>query len=407
MVGSELLRDGRSETNGPRIGEALAREGFEPVRRLVVGDDRAAIAAAIRESLASAELVVVSGGLGPTFDDLTREGVADALGLALRRDPGLESALAGMYRRRGVRMPEGVERMADILEGAEVLPNRVGSAPGQFLAGPPALALVPGVPSEMESMLESEVLPRARSMKPGPAPERRLFKIAGLWESQVEERIAPVIGRRDRVDATILAAPGEVTLILRAPPERRESLEAAAGELRGLLGDAVYSEADEGIEAAVGRLLQKARLTLSTAESCTGGLLGGTITSVPGSSSYYVGGLVAYADRVKEGSLGVPAATIRRFGAVSAETALAMARGARDALGTDLSVSVTGIAGPAGGSSEKPVGLVYIGLAAPWGEAAHETRLPGDRSGIRLRAVRTALNLLRLDLLRSAPGDGS
>jgi nicotinamide-nucleotide amidase len=407
VVGSELLRDGRSETNGPRIGDALAREGFEPVLRLVVGDDRAAISAAIRGALSAADLVVVSGGLGPTFDDLTREGVADALGLALRRDPGLESALRERYRRRGVRMPEAVGRMAEILEGAEVLPNSVGSAPGQLLAGPPAVALVPGVPSEMEAMLESEILPRARRMEPGPAPERRLFKIAGLWESQVEDKIAPVIDRRDRLDATILAAPGDVTLILRAPPERRDALEGAAGELRRLLGDAVYSEADEGIEAAVGRLLNEARLTLSTAESCTGGLLGGAITSVPGSSSYYVGGFVAYADPVKENALGVPDATIRRFGAVSAETALAMARGVRGRLGSDLSISLTGIAGPAGGRPDKPVGLVYVGLAAPWGEAAHETRLPGDRRGIRLRAVRAALNILRLGLLRRASGGGS
>jgi nicotinamide-nucleotide amidase len=297
--------------------------------------------------------------------------------------------------------------MAEILEGAEVLPNSVGSAPGQFLAGPPAMALVPGVPSEMEAMLEAEILPRARRMRPGPAPESRIFKIAGLWESQVEDRIAPVIERQERLGATILAAPGEVTLILRAPPGRRDALEEAAGELRRLLGETIYSETEEGIEVAVGRLLHEARLTLSTAESCTGGLLGGAITSVPGSSSYYVGGLVAYADRIKECALGVSDATIRRFGAVSAETALAMARGARDRLGSDLSISVTGIAGPEGGRADKPIGLVCFGLAAPWGEAAHERRLPGGRGGVRLRAVRAALNLLRLDLLRRASGGGS
>lgn len=404
IVGTEILEDGRRDTNGPFIEEALAREGIRTILRLVVGDDREAIAAAILTAASRAPIVVVSGGLGPTFDDLTREGAAGALGLAVERRAEIEDSLRNRFRRRGLTPPESVYRMADLLAGAEVLKNTVGSAPGQYLKGPPEIALLPGVPAEMEAMLAAELVPRLRARHRPAPPERRIFKIAGLYESEVESRLAPLMAAWRQIDRTILASPGEVTLILRADPGGLDRLESAGRDVAQALGDAVYSTADEGIESAVARRLVAAPFTLSTAESCTGGMLGSLITSVPGASVFYLGGAVAYSDGIKKGWLDVPAETLDRHGAVSAETAAAMARGMRKRAGADLALAITGVAGPGGGTADKPVGLVHIALAAPWGEAGRALNLPGDRASIRIRSCRAALDLLRRDLLLARPG---
>jgi nicotinamide-nucleotide amidase len=401
VVGSEILEDGRRDTNGPFIEEALAREGMRTVLRQVVGDDREAIAAAIRTAAWRAPIVIVSGGLGPTFDDLTREGAADALGLGLDRDPGIEAALRARLKRRGLLPPESIFRMADVLTGAEVMPNAVGSAPGLFLAGPPTLALLPGVPAEMESILDRELMPRLRAIHRAAPPERLILKIAGMYESQVEALLTPAMEGWKEIDRTILASPGDVTLILRAGEGKRRLLDGARVDVEAALGDAIYSDRDEGIESAIARMMLASSLTLATAESCTAGMLGGLITSVPGASAFYLGGAIAYADGIKRGWLDVPGDTLDRFGAVSGETAAAMARGVRARAGSDLALSITGIAGPGGGTPLKPVGRVHVALAAPWGEAARTLDLPGDRATIRIRSCRTALDLLRLGLLIS------
>lgn len=401
VVGSELLHEGRQDTNGPWIAEALAAEGFEPTVRVTVGDDRAGIASAIRHAMSGADLVVACGGLGPTFDDLTREGAADALGLTLSRDPALAEHLRERYRLRGVAMPEAVIRMADRISTAEILANSVGSAPGQLLKGPPALALVPGVPSEMVAMLRDEVIPRVRGLARGAASARRAFRITGLYESQVEEKLGPAMKGWTGIAATILAAPGDVSFILRSAAGDRRSLEEAAASVRAALGAAIYTEADEPLEAVAGALLRGRSLTLSTAESCTGGMLGGMITAVAGASDYYAGGVVAYRDEIKSGWLGVDPAILREHGAVSSETALAMARGVRERTGSDVSLAVTGIAGPGGGSPAKPVGRVHLAMAGPWGESAAELTLPGNRAIVRLLSCRAALNKLRLKLMRA------
>jgi len=401
VVGSEILEDGRFDTNGPFIEKSLGLAGFRPILRLVVGDDREAIAFAVREASARASIVVVSGGLGPTFDDLSREGTADALGTTLARSPELESALRERLRRRGMTPPESVYRMADVVPGAEILANSVGAAPGLLVKGPPSIALVPGVPAEMEAMLLSEVLPRLQALHPGAPSLRRIFKIAGLYESEVEGLLSPAMPRWGDLGRTILASPGEITFILRGDPGDGERLESARADVLRILGGAIYSESDEGLECAVGRLLASSSMTLATAESCTGGMLGGMITSVPGSSSYYLGGAISYADDVKGRLLDVPAETIARHGAVSAETAAAMALGALERTGADLSLAVTGVAGPGGGSAAKPVGLVHLALGRPSGAIGRELRLTGDRGMVRLRACRAALDLLRREVFGS------
>jgi len=402
VVGSEILEDGRRDTNGPHIEESLAREGIRTVLRQIVGDDREAIAAAIRTAVWRAPIVVVSGGLGPTFDDLTREGAADALGLGLERDASIEAALRARLKRRGLLPPESIYRMADVLSGAEVMPNAVGSAPGLFLAGPPSLALLPGVPAEMESILERELIPRLRLIHPATPPERMILKIAGMYESQVESLLAPAMKGWAEIERTILASPGDVTLILRSGPGQRRLLQKARAEVEAALGEAIYSDRDEGIESEVARMMIASSLTLATAESCTAGMLGGLITSVPGASAFYLGGAIAYSEGIKKGWLDVPAATLHRHGAVSEETASAMARGVRSRAGADLALAITGIAGPGGATPEKPVGRVHIALAAPWGEAVRLLDLPGDRATIRTRSCRAALDLLRREMLGAA-----
>jgi len=404
VVGSEILLDARQDTNGPFIEQALGGEGYACILRLIVGDHIGEIAAAIRTALSRAEIVIVSGGLGPTFDDLTREACADALGVRLERRADIEGVLRERLRRRGLTPPETVYRMADVLQGAEVLTNTVGSAPGQFVAGPPALALLPGVPAELKAMLPAEVLPRLRVRFACAPPLRTVLKIAGLYESEVEARVAPLMGAWTGLESTILAAPGEVTLILRAAANDAAALERARGDVRQALGEAIYAEADEGIEIAVGRLLLARGLTLATAESCTAGMLGAMITSVPGSSAYYLGGAVAYSNRIKEGWLDVPPDLIAARGAVSEEAAASMARGVRRFSGSNLALAVTGVAGPGGGTLEKPVGRVHVAFAAPWGEAARTLNLPGDREMIRMRSCRAALDLLRREISRARGG---
>ena len=401
VVGSEILLDGRADTNGPFIEESLRREGIPTVLRLVVGDDREGIAAAVREAMGRAPIVIVCGGLGPTFDDLTREGAAEALGRALRRDAVEEARLRERYRARGLTPREAVCRMADVIEGAELLRNTAGTAPGQYIAGPPAVALLPGVPAEMERMLDEEALPRIRERHAASPPDRRIFKISGLYESEVEGVLSPIMKSWSGVEATILASPGDITLLLRRSDGDPEGIERAVRDVRGALGEAIYAEREEGCESAAGRILAGSGLTLATAESCTGGMLGSMITAVPGSSAYYLGGAVAYADRIKEGWLDVPGDLIARHGAVSAEVAEAMARGARRRAGADLAIAITGVAGPGGGTPEKPVGLIHIALAAPWGNASRVISIPGERATIRIRACRTALDLLRRELVRA------
>ncbi|HUP42628.1 MAG TPA: CinA family nicotinamide mononucleotide deamidase-related protein [Thermoanaerobaculia bacterium] len=410
-VGSELLGSDRLDTNSLRLTEALERHGVELRRKVVVGDDREELARVLRTLVAEHELVLVTGGLGPTTDDVTREAAADALGWTLRLDEGLAAAIEERFRAFGRRMPAVNRRQAmvpvELPEGgpersAEVILNPRGSAPGLRLDAPggATLFLFPGVPAELEGMIADRLVPWLAERSGGARRERVALKVASLTESDVEERIAPAYDEFGKEAITVLAGGGEVTVraVAGGPEaERRPRLAAMAERLAELLGDAVYTDReDESLEAVVGRLLSERRLTLASAESCTGGLVAERLTRVPGSSGYFVGGVVAYGDALKTALLGVPAALISEHGAVSEPVARAMAEGARRALGSDWALAVTGIAGPGGGSDEKPVGTVELAWAGPGGATDHRrVRFLGARERVRALSAQAVLEGLR------------
>ncbi len=404
-VGSELLGPHRLDTNSLFLTDHLNRLGIEVTQKTVVGDDEAQIAGAAGGALERAEVVVITGGLGPTADDLTRESVARLLGRRLTRDDRIVEALDRRFRNRGLRMPEINVRQAMLIEGAELLENSRGTAPGQWLReGGRVLVLLPGVPSEMQAMFEEQCRPRLEKIAPGTVLVTRVLKIAGLYESQVDEIAAPIYRRYDNPVTTILASPGEIQLHLRATaasePQAREALNDLAARLELALGNSIFSQDGQTLEEIVGMHLTVKGKTVAVAESCTGGLLAERLTRVPGSSRYFLGGLVAYDNQAKSRWLDVPAAVIESCGAVSGETARIMAESARRRFGADFALSVTGVAGPSGGTAEKPVGLVYMALAEA-GRPAEviEKRYPGTRDRIRLQASQSALDALRLRIM--------
>lgn len=396
-VGSELLRTDRLDTNSLLAARLLARCGYALVEKRCLDDDVEAIATAVTELLSRAELVLMSGGLGPTADDVTREGVARALGLGLVRRSELGDELAARYRRLGRTAPVVASRMADVLEGAEVLRNPLGTAPGQLLqAKGRTLVLLPGVPSEFEQIITSHLLPRW--VTAGGVLTRTL-RLAGVYESQVEERVSPLYERFGRERVTILAARGQVSLVLLASGERaREEIEAMVEAFRRVVGIDLFGEDGDTLPGVVLRLLNERHWRLAAAESCTGGLVSSWLTAVPGASADFVGGVVAYSNHLKEELLGVPAELLAAHGAVSREVAEAMARGAC-ALGAECGVAVTGIAGPTGGSAEKPVGTVHIATVTPSGPRHVRHRFSGNREMVREFSVNFSLDLLRRALV--------
>jgi nicotinamide-nucleotide amidase len=410
-VGSELLIGGRSDSNSLFISEALGKLGVAVRFKSVVGDERADIVTALKNAVKRAAIIVVTGGLGPTVDDRTREAVAAATGRRLARR---NEALAGMTARLAQwgRTPNrGQLRQALIPSGAAVLPNPVGSAPGFSLSWKGALLIaLPGVPHEMEAMMQESVLPLVaahveRTCAVPPAPIKRLvFHTWGLPEADVDARLHGLLPKSLPIDLGLLASPTGVVVSLTTKPGRsvKESKFAAAADgVRSRLGEWLYAEGRESMEEVVGRLLTERRLTLAIAESCTGGLIGHRLTQVPGSSAYVDRGLVCYSNRAKTDLLGVPASLLDEHGAVSAEVAAAMAKGARERAGVSVGLSVTGIAGPGGATPTKPVGLVYVGLDAEDGTAfTKEHRFHGDRSVVKQRSSQAALDLLRRWLLR-------
>jgi nicotinamide-nucleotide amidase len=392
-VGSELLRTDRLDTNSLLARRLLATCGFAFVEKRCVEDDAGAIATAVGELLDRVELVIVSGGLGPTADDLTREAVAQALGLKVARDRRLEDALRSRYRQRGRKLPAIALRMADVLEGAEVLENPLGTAPGQVLqVDGRTLVLLPGVPSELEQILTAHLLPRWAGAA---GVLTRTLRLSGVYESQVEQRVSPLYERFGRDRVTILAARGQVNLVLSASGARaRAELALMEEAFAAAAGADLFGRDDETLASAVLALLGRRGWRLATAESCTGGLVGFLLTAVPGSSESFVGGAVAYSNDLKERLLGVPRTLLEAHGAVSREVAEAMARGACG-LGAECGLAITGIAGPAGGSEEKPVGTVHLAAATPVGLLHAHHRFSGNREMVREFSGNFALDLLR------------
>lgn len=396
-VGSEMLGGGRRDTNGDWLLDLVERLGATVGVRAIVEDDAKILASLIGALAPSHEAVVLSGGLGPTEDDRTRDALSLAIGRPLRRDLDLARRLESAFRARGYRFGPEQARQADLPEGASTIENRFGSAPGiRARLGETTILALPGVPAELRGMA-AEALPALLAGGKG-AFARRTLKIAGRTESGVDAAV------RDLYDApgrrvTILASSGIVELLLRTEGttlgDARASLEALEAAMRDRLGDDLFGRDEESLAAAVGAALGARGETVGTAESCTGGLLGGALTEIPGSSAWYRGGIVAYADAVKTRLAGVDPAELEAHGAVSAPVARALARGAREATGADWGIGVTGVAGPGGGTETKPVGLVHVAVEGPGGGTEREGRLPGDRALVRARTVSLALDLLR------------
>jgi nicotinamide-nucleotide amidase len=408
-IGSELLTPFRQDTNSLYLTAKLNELGVEVIFKTIVGDNRARLTEAALLALSRVEIAIFIGGLGPTEDDLTREAVADALGLKLHRD---SEVLAGIERRfasRGWKMSPNNQKQADVIAGATVLPNANGTAPGQWVSGKyegqdRIILLLPGPPHEMKALFDEKCMDRLRAKVPSQFIVTRELKVAMMGESQCDARVAPIYKRYPDVQTTILAGRGEVQLHLKTGAS---SLEAAqqrvdqlVEELEEELGDFVFSDNGESLEQIVGYYLQMRNATLAVAESCTGGLLAQRITSVSGSSRYFAGGAVAYSNELKTAFADVPAELIKARGAVSREVAAALAEGIRKRCGTTLGIGITGVAGPTGGSPEKPVGLVFHALASEQGTEVVERNLPGDRDRIRWFASQQALDMVRRKLLK-------
>jgi competence/damage-inducible protein CinA-like protein len=407
-IGSELLTPFRQDTNSLYLTEKLNELGIEVSFKTIAGDNRGQLTSVAETALARAEIVIFMGGLGPTEDDLTREAVSDALGLDLRRDPELVANLEQRFASRKIKMSPNNAKQADVISGATVLPNALGTAPGQWLSGKldgreRIIILLPGPPHELKQLFTDQCIERLKAKIPPAFLATRVLKIAMMGESQCDARVAPLYQRYADVQTTILAGAGEVQLHFKAQAESLETAQARVDELaeviEGELGDFVYSDQGESLEQIVGYYLQMRGATLAAAESCTGGLFAERITSVSGSSRYFVGGATVYSNDLKTAFADVPAKLISEHGAVSKEVAIALAEGIRKRCATTLGIGITGVAGPAGGSPEKPVGLVFHALASESGTQVVERNFFGDRKRIRWFASQQALDMLRRKLL--------
>ena len=407
-VGSELLTPFRQDTNSLYLTEKLNQLGIEVAFKTIVGDSRKDLVCAARIALSRADILIFMGGIGPTEDDLTREAVAEALEIELRRDPEILSNLEWRFAKRKMKMSPNNAKQADILVGAIVLPNANGTAPGQWLSGKydgsdKIIMLLPGPPHELRTLFEQQCMNRLRAKLPPRFIATRVLKVAMMAESQCDARIAPIYKRYPDVQTTILAGVGEIQLHLRTQAASREiaeqKIEKLAGELEDELKDFVFSSNGESLEQIVSYYLQMRNLTLAVAESCTGGLLGERITSISGSSRYFLGGAIVYSNELKTEFAGVSAEVIAKHGAVSPEVAVALAEGIRQRCGANLGVAITGIAGPTGGTEQKPIGLVFHALAGEGGTEVIERSFPGDRKRIRWFATQQALDMVRRKLM--------
>jgi nicotinamide-nucleotide amidase len=407
-VGSELLTPFRQDTNSLYLTEKLNSMGVEVAFKTIVGDNLKDIVRVTTTALSRADILILSGGLGPTEDDVTREAVAKTLGLQLRRDPEIVQAIERRFTEHGWKMSPNNVKQADVLSGAAVLPNANGTAPGQWIGGKSdgkekIVVLLPGPPHELKALFETSVLERLRTKVPKQFLAARVLKITGLGESACDARVAPIYKKFVDVDTTILAAPGEIQLHLRTRGESDHAAEMRLDELVELveeeLGDDVYSDNGDSLEQIVSYFLQMRNATLSVAESCTGGLVAERLTSVSGSSRYFIGGAVVYSNELKTQLADVPADLIDVYGAVSGQVAQALAEGIRKKCGTTLGLGVTGVAGPTGGTAEKPVGLVFHALASESGTEVVKRNFPGDRARVRWFASQQALDMVRRKLM--------
>ncbi len=410
-VGSEMLTPFRQDTNSLYLTQGLNDLGVSVAFKTIVGDNPQHLTDTTTIALRRADVVLVSGGLGPTEDDLTRPCVAKALGLELHKDAGVMTALYKRFAERRMAMPPNNERQAEVLDGAELLPNRNGSAPGQWLdtvfeGHRKVVILLPGPPKELKPLFDEQCKPRLAASLPPRHLAKRQLRMALIPESQVDARTSPIYKSFADVETTILAGGGEIQLhfscVKPTAEEAEARVNAVAEAVEQEMGEDIFSTQGESLEEVVLLMLGVADAKLAIAESCTGGLLSQRLTTVDGASRSFVGGFVVYASELKTGCAGVPWEVIQEHGAVSEPVARLLASGTRERLGTTYALSITGIAGPAlssGPDKDKPVGLVYIGFAAPEGTQVKQFNLTGDRERIRLWASQHALEMVRRHLL--------
>ena len=403
-IGSELLAADRTDTNSLWLTEKLNLLGIEVKLKTIVGDDDARLEETIKDATRRSKVVITTGGLGPTEDDITRKITARALGKRLLLDEAVLDEIKKRFLGFGVSMPERNSRQAMVIEDAEVLPNPNGSAPGMFLDhNGTAIVLLPGPPREMQPMFTNHVASRLESRAGNVRVVRRMLRVVGMGESAVDEKIAPVYTKYDNPQTTILFNQSEIEIHLtargRTEEEANALLDRVVLEIEERLGNAIFSFAGEKMEEVVGLKLTVGGYTVATAESCTGGLLAERLTEVPGSSKYFIEGVVSYANDAKTRTLGVESMLLMEHGAVSAPVAEAMAAGIRKRADTDFGLAITGIAGPSGGTEEKPVGTVFIAISSEAGTESKKLKFPGDRHLIRWRASQAALEMLRRRLI--------
>jgi nicotinamide-nucleotide amidase len=405
-IGSELLTPYRLDTNSLFLTNRLNHLGMRVARKVIVGDSREDLIGAFREALGRGGIVISIGGLGPTEDDLTREALAELLGLRLVKNEEILQGIRERFHRFGRTMPESNVRQAMVPEGAEALANPLGTAPGLWLETQGCIAiLLPGPPGELEAMFDREVEPRLALRASALRLHTREMRVVGMSESDLDARIAPIYQQYENVETTILAARGEIQIHPRVWSDDASSAEGLLDDLvkriQAALGDRVFSAVGEPLEVVTRSELRAHGATIATAESCTGGLLAERLTRVPGSSEYFLGGVICYSNDWKTAWTDVPPETIQTHGAVSSEVAIALAQGIRRRSGAMLGAGITGIAGPDGGTAEKPVGTVHIALASETGCREKQFRFPGEREQVRWSATQMALDWVRMHFIEN------
>lgn len=404
-IGSELLTPGFLDTNSSYLTEQLSVLGIPVVMKAIVGDDENYLEQAIRGSLERTPILLTIGGLGPTEDDVTKKVVARVLQRQLVLDDVTLARIERRFKARGAPMPANNARQALILTGSDILQNDHGTAPGQWISTEKnQIVLLPGPPSELKPMFETLCFPRFQTLAGGMALARRVFRTTGLPESALDARIAPIYTQHKNVETTVLARPGQVEVRLtargRTPAEAEHTVQELADEIDRALEDYTFARSEQTLEEVVGMCLVMKNATVAVAESCTGGLIAERLTDVAGSSRYFISGVVCYSNESKMDLTGMPRLLLEMQGAVSEEVARGLAEGIRSRAGTTIGVSVTGIAGPSGGSSEKPVGTVHLAVATPAETFHRHFIFPGDRTRVRWQASQAALDLVRRAVLQ-------
>ena len=398
-IGSELLTPFRIDTNSLFLTRTLEEKGIAVVAKTIVGDNMEDLLFVFRTAFSRSDIIVCSGGLGPTIDDLTKQALAEYLGVPLEFHEDIWQTIVDRFAKRGLKVAETNRRQAMIPAGARILPNPLGTAPGvsMMIAEKQQIFLLPGPPFELEAMWEKEALPLLQEASP---LQRTVLKVAMTSESQVDEMLRPVTDRLRNVRYTILAGAGEIEIHLLSESLYATERAQATAEMRSILGSRLYTESLDPLEAVVGNLLKERGKKVAVAESCTGGLLAERLTQIAGSSAYFERGAVTYSNEAKIELLGVSSESIAEHGAVSEPVAREMAEGILRKSHADFGISITGIAGPDGGTPEKPVGVVFVGMAERNGETiVKKFSFPGNRDRVRFFSSQAALNLLRMRLL--------